>query len=212
MKIRNLWIAFGVAHFALPLAWAVKPGEEAPDLAMRDCSGSEVRLSAYLHKKYVAVLARAPETTLPAALLDDTSRRIEALNTVLLFLASDAPESRRFLENTPSATLFIDTGGVVRRVLSGQVLTGPELAAFVKLWQSGKVVFETSCARCHGADGDLSICEDVKRLAGIGKRLTEAEIRERLRIGQVNDRDVIVRGQIYSRLDVDAVVAYVAGL
>ncbi|MGA2593373.1 MAG: hypothetical protein ABSH32_25940 [Bryobacteraceae bacterium] len=61
MKIRNVWIAFAVAHCALPLAWAVKPGEEAPDLALRDCSGSEARLSAYLHKKYVAVLARAPE-------------------------------------------------------------------------------------------------------------------------------------------------------
>jgi len=32
----------------------------------------------------------------------------------------------------------------------------------------------------------------VKRLAGIGKRLTEAEIRERLRIGQVNDRYVLI--------------------
>jgi cytochrome c553 len=212
MKVRSLWIAFAVAHCALPLSWAVKPGETPPDLALRDRSGSEVRLSAYLHKKHVAVLARAPERPLPAAVLDDTCRRLDALNTVVLFLASDATENRRFLDNAPSATLFIDTDGVVRRVLPGQVLTGPELAAFVKLWQSGKIVFETSCARCHGAEGDLSTCEDVKRLAGIGRRLTEAEIRERLRMGEVNDRDVIIRGQIYSRLDVDAVVAYVAGL
>jgi hypothetical protein len=33
--------------------------------------------------------------------------------------------------------LFIDTGGVERRVLSGQVLTA-EFAALVKLWQSAR--------------------------------------------------------------------------
>jgi hypothetical protein len=73
-------------------------------------------------------------------------------------------------------------------------------------------VFNATCARQHGEDGDLHTCEDVKPLVGIGRRLTEAQIRERLRIGEVNHRDLMIRGRIYNRMEADAVIAYVAGL
>lgn len=212
MDIRKWWVAFVVSNCALPLAWAVKPGEVAPDLTLRDCSGAEVRLSAYRHKRHAAILAQPPGAAMAAAVLDDTCRGLDALGFAVLFLASDAEENRKFLENTPTASLLVDPDGVVRRVLPGRVLAGADLSAFVRQWQSGKIVFDTSCARCHGEDGALHICEDVKPLVGIGKRLTEAQIREKLRIGEINDRDLLIRGQIYSRQDVDAVIAYIAGL
>jgi cytochrome c553 len=200
MHIRKWWLAFAAASCALPADWAVKPGEAAPDLAVRDCSGAETRLSAFRQKKPVALLAQAP----PVSVLGDTCRQLDALGFAVL-LSSDAAAAR-------AATLLIDAGGTVRRVLPGKVLTGAELAAFVRLWQSGKTVFEATCARCHGEDGDQHTCEDVKPLAGIGQRLTEAQIRERLRIGEINDRDLLIRGQIYTRHEVDAVIAYIAGL
>lgn len=212
MKFRDWWIWFAAAACALPLAWALQPGAAAPDLALRDRSGNEVRLSAYRQKKHLALLVPAPGIALATAILDDSSRRLAALDTVVLLLAGDTEASRKLLENAPSATVLIDSEGVVRRVLLGRVLTGSDLAEFVGRWQSGKAVFKAACARCHGEDGDLHICEDVKPLAGIGKRLTEVQIRERLRIGEINDREVLIRGQIFNRQEVDVVITYVASL
>jgi hypothetical protein len=212
VKFRDWWIWFAAATCALPLAWAMKPGEAAPNLTLRDRNGVEVRLSAYRQKKHVVVLAQTARAALTGAVLDDTCRRLAALDAVVLFLTGDTEENREFLENAPSATVLVDSGGVVRRVRSGRTLTGPDLAEFVRLWQSGKVVFRAACVRCHGEAGDLQICEDVKPLVGIGKRLTEAQIRERLRIAEVNDREVLIRGQIFNRQEVDGVIAYVASL
>jgi hypothetical protein len=212
MKIRQLWIGFFLTDCTLLLAWAARPGEPAPDLALRDCRGVEVRLSAYRQKKQVAVLVQAPGASQVPEVLDETCRRLEALDTVVLFMASDADANREFLENVSAATVLIDSGGVVRRVLPGRTLTGPDLANFVKLWLNGKGVFSARCARCHGEDGDSTICLDVKPLVGIGTRMTEAQIRERLHPGELNDRELLIRGEFYSRPDVEAVIVYVAGL
>ncbi len=212
MTFRDWWIWFAAANCALPLAWAVKPGEAAPDLAVRDRHGVEVRLSAYRQRKHVVLLAQAPGAALSTAILDDTCRQLAALDSAVLFLPRDTEANRKFIESAASATVLIDSGGMVRRVLPGRVLTGSDLAGFVRLWQSGKTVFTAACARCHGEEGDLRIREDVKPLAGIGKRLTEAQIREMLRIGVINDRDLLIRGQIFNPQEVDAVIAYVASL
>jgi hypothetical protein len=85
----------------------------------------------------------------------------------VLVLAGDAAENRRLLEIDTPATLLFDPNSVVRRILPGRALTGPDLTGFVKLWEFGKTVFNTECARCHGEEGDLHICEDVKPLVGI---------------------------------------------
>jgi hypothetical protein len=212
VKLRDWWIGFAAANCALPLAWAVKPGEPAPDLALRDCRGAEVRLSDYRRKKHAVVLAQAPGVAPATGVDDDACRRLAALDSVALFLPGDAEAKRDFLGSARSATLLIDSEGVVRRALPGRVLTGPDLAGFVELWLSGKTVFSSACARCHGQDGDSNICLDVKPLAGIGRRLSETEIRERLRPGVVNDKDMLIRGQIFSRQEVDAVIVYIAGL
>lgn len=211
MQIGKYFAALALAQCAVPLGWAVKAGEAVPDVALRDCSGAPVRLSAYREQKSVIILAEGPGAKLAPALLNDACRDLAPLDTVVLVLAADAAENQRPLEVAPPATLLVDSSGVLRRVLPGRALTGPDLAGFVKHWQFGKTVFHATCARCHGDDGDLHICEDVKPLAGIGRRLTEAQIREKLRMAEVND-EFVIRGEFFTRQEVEAVIAYVAGL
>jgi hypothetical protein len=211
MYIRKYWAALALAHCALPLGWAVKLGDAVPDVSLRDCSGAEVRLSAYHQKRHAVVLVEAPGAKLAPAVLDDACRDLAARDTVVLVLAGEAAENRRLLETDPPATLLVDPGGVVRRILPGRALTGPDLAGFVKLWEFGKTVFNAECARCHGEEGDLHICEDVKPLVGIGRRFTEAQIREKLRMAAIND-EYLIRGQMFTKQEVDAVIVYVAGL
>lgn len=57
----------------------------------------------------------------------------------------------------------------------------------------------------------MHICEDVKPLVGIGRRFTEAQIREKLRMAAIND-EYLIRGQMFTKQEVDAVIVYVAGL
>ena len=66
--------------------------------------------------------------------------------------------------------------------------------------------------RLHRAARVSTICLDVKPLVGIGRRLSEAQIREKLHPGELNDRELLIRGEFYSRPDVEAVIVYVAGL
>ena len=212
MKTRQLWLGFFLANSGLMLAGALRLGEPAPDLALRDCQGAEVQLTAYLHKKNVAVLAHVPGAKPAMAILDETCRKLDALSTAVLFLETAGEANRKFLDNSSAATVLIDSNGAVRRILPGETLTGADLARFAQLWLTGQSVFTTRCARCHGEDGANNICWDVKPLAGIGKRLSEAQIRARLRAAEINERDVVIRGEFYSRADIDAVIVYVAGL
>ena len=209
MKVR-CWMALAAASCALSPGAAIAPGDPAPDLVVRDASGAAVRLSAYREKKHVALLA-IPSGHAAAADWQDTGKRLAALDTVLLFLTNDSEASRKFLGDSASATLLIDRAGIVRRRLDGRVLSGAELEQFVDLWVSGKTYFIAYCARCHGEDGDSTLCVTTP-LVGVGKKLSPEQIRESLRIGEVNDREVIIRGEIVKRSQLDAIIAYVGGL
>ncbi|SPE40531.1 exported hypothetical protein [Candidatus Sulfopaludibacter sp. SbA3] len=197
MNIR-FWLAAAAACCAFSLDAALVPGEPAPDLVVRDVAGTTVRLSAYRQKKHIALLV-APPDRLPTADWAGTERRLAALDTVVLF------------NDGPAATLLIDQTGVVRRVLTGSVLTGTGLTDFVELWQSGKAWFAGYCARCHGADGEDTWC-DQKPLTGVGQRLSPTQIRETLNMWEVNDQEVIIRGERIKRPQVDAIIVYVSSL
>ena len=211
MQIRTCCIALALAHCALPVGWAVKLGESVPDAAVRDCSGAELRLSPYQRQKNAVILAEAADFVLSPSVLSETCRDLAALDTLVFRLSGDAAEIRRFLGTDPPATLLVDPLNMVRRLLPGRALTGPDLARFVKVWQFGRIVFNAECARCHGEDGAMGTCEDVKPLVGIGRRLTEAQIRERLRMAPVNDQ-YLIRSQFFTKEEVDSVIVYVAGL
>jgi len=211
MEIRKYWAALALAHFALPLAWAVKLGEAVPDVSVTDCSGANVRLSPYQHQKNAVILVEAAGVGLAPSVLRETCRDLAALDTPVFLLAGDAAENRRFLGTDSQATLLIDPLNMVRRMLIGRALTESDLARFVKVWQFGRTVFNAECARCHGEDGELRTCEDVKPLVGIGRRLTEPQIREKLRMAPINDQ-YLIRSQFFTKEEVDAVVIYVAGM
>jgi mono/diheme cytochrome c family protein len=110
------------------------------------------------------------------------------------------------------STYLIDKTGTVRRSLAGLAPGAREMEEFVSVWQLGQGVFESSCARCHGPDGALDICLDVKPLVGIGHRLSQTEIRERLRMAELNPDQFLIRSQFFKKAEVEAVIAYISGL
>ena len=65
--------------------------------------------------------------------------------------------------------------------------------------------------RCHGEDGDNTACVD-KVLTGVGRRLSPEQMRDALHIGEVNDREVVVRGEMIQRFQLDAILVYVNSL
>jgi cytochrome c553 len=195
----NIRFLMGVAAVccAFALEAPMVPGEPAPDVVVRDASGTAVRLSTYRQKKHVALLAVPPGRA--AADWADTERRLAALDTVALF------------ESGPAATVLIDPAGVVRRILTGRVLSGAELGHFVELWQSGKRSFAAYCARCHGEEGDSTLCVD-NALTGVGQRLSPEEIRAKLNIGELNDRQVLIREMRIPRDELEGIIVYVKSL
>ena len=76
----------------------------------------------------------------------------------------------------------------------------------------GRASYQTACARCHGEDGDWDHYPGIKKVGGIGKRLTQKEILERLRPLEITPDEIAVRGHILSRKDLDELITYVASL
>ncbi len=138
--------------------------------------------------------------------------RLSKRDADLLIVPPQPGQERQGLEPLAPATLLVDSGGVVRRIEPGLLLESAKLEEFVEQWRLGREVFLVSCARCHGDDGALQSCEDVKPLTGIGNRLTPAQVYERLRAGELGELDVLIRGRFHKRKEVEAVVVFVRGL
>jgi len=202
MWIRLSLIGLAALNLLAAQEQLVRLGRPAPELRVSDVRGNEAMLSEYRGKSVVVLMAGGETEGRLAEIRRESQRRLGKLDTEVVSLTG-AKEA---------ATILVDAGGVVRRVLAGRVLAGGEVVDFVSVWREGKAVFEASCARCHGVDGALDICLDVKPLVGIGRRYTAAEIREKLRIGELNEEQVMVRGQFYKRAEVEAVLAYISGL
>jgi mono/diheme cytochrome c family protein len=205
------YVAVTIAAGLVAIAYAVEPGDPVGDVVVRDRSGAQVQLFAYRQKKMVALLVERPDATLSREALDDAGRRLAPLGCVVARLDSDSAGSRALLGRTAAATILIDRDGVVRRILAGRALAGAELAGFAELWLTGKTWFGVYCARCHGDDGESTLCTE-KPLAGVGRRMPLERIRESLRIGEVNDREVVIRGEIIRRERLEALLVYVGGL
>lgn len=207
------WIPSAVGLPLLLLAASELPirlGAPAPDWTVETVSGRQTTLLQHLREKKrdAVVLAPGGDGRLQRAELEDRARRLAQRDVELIVLPPGFSAGR--LE-TP-ATILIDSGGAVRRIEPGRLLAGKELEEFVDQWRLGRDVFLTSCARCHGDDGALEICGDVKPLTGIGNRLTAQQVYERLRVGELGESDVLIRGRFYKRKEVEAVVVFVRGL
>jgi len=86
------------------------------------------------------------------------------------------------------------------------------VAQLVEQWQRGKFSYQLACARCHGEDGNSEDYPYIKKLGGIGKRMSRDEIRDRLRAVTITREEISVRSHLFSRRDLDALLIYVAGL
>jgi mono/diheme cytochrome c family protein len=119
---------------------------------------------------------------------------------------------RCVVEKTPAmsgAVILLDAAGVVRAVAPAR--TDP--AALFERWRMGKALFEQACARCHTEDGaDEFYSYNIKRLRGIGNRLSHAEILERTNPVPMGPNQFSIRAFLYSKEELDALITYVAGL
>lgn len=214
--MRGLVIAAFAALVALCAAadFPVQLGAPVPDWRVETASGKPGSLAPHLRqsRRETVVLAPRAGESLSRALLQAAAARLAARDVDLLIVPPQPGQDRRGLESLAPATLLVDSGSVVRRIEPGLLLDSGKLEEFVEQWRLGREVFLVSCARCHGDDGALQSCEDVKPLAGIGNRLTPAQVYERLRVGELGELDVLIRGRFHKRKEVEAVVVFVRGL
>lgn len=201
----------GLAALALASMQApVRLGAPAPEWVVEAAGGERVKLGDYLrqHRREAVVLAPRPGEPMPRARLEEDAKRLAGREAELLVLPPEQPAIG--LERP--AALLVDAGGAVRRIETGRLLAGRELEEFLDQWRLGRDVFLSACARCHGDDGSLEICGDVKPLTGIGNRLAPAQVYERLRPGELSGDQVLIRGRFHKRKEVEAVVVFVRGL
>ena len=107
--------------------------------------------------------------------------------------------------------LLVDEHGILRR--KGAVpATAAQAVEFVREWDQGKVIFHNHCARCHGEDGQDTTYPYIRRLAGIGNRLSPAQIRERLHPTVVGPNYITVRGESFTARELEQLIVFLAGL
>ncbi len=106
-------------------------------------------------------------------------------------------------------TFLIDKAGWIRRIERNvQPETHAEdLIDLMKKWQTGRAIYSVHCARCHGDDGNETGYPDIKKLGGIGNRLTTpAQIIKATATSGLVDLDAI------GPKNLEALAIYVGGL
>jgi cytochrome c553 len=106
------------------------------------------------------------------------------------------------------AAVLIDGNGFVRRMIrrgsDGAFATAVQ--ADVKAWIHGQAIYDSQCARCHGADGLDTTYQGSKSLGGLGRRTNEAGILE------LTERTGVVDLSGLTAEQRRALAVYVAGL
>jgi mono/diheme cytochrome c family protein len=182
----------------LPVVWLLALAYAAQDEMVWNARGEALRLTDAWKQSRVALLSLAECKSRRAILAQVDARLVDT--GVKAFCRATGGE-------TPSAQ-FIDSGGVVRRAFQGRA-ANETFEAFVediRAWFDGKAVYEGACARCHGADGNDTSYSGIKRLGGIGKRHSEAEIVHLAEMTGNNDLHAL------SEKDRRALGVYVSGL
>ena len=105
-------------------------------------------------------------------------------------------------------TFLIDKEGFIRRIERkvNPETHGEDLVLLMKRWQEGKKIYDAYCARCHGDDGNAEGYPSVKKLGGIGNRMTVEQIIE------ATAATGLVNLNQFSEEELKALAIYVAGL
>ncbi len=108
----------------------------------------------------------------------------------------------------PRISLLVDRDRIVRRVIRGGNAEehSKRVVREVRAWQSGRVIYEAQCARCHGSDGMDTGYPFIKSLGGIGNGHSEEEILRLTEATGLVDLNRLTAGER------TALAIYVAGL
>ena len=134
----------------------------------------------------------------------------DAWTTVQLSVADGV--RLKYLHSIQDAPRIVitDSRGAVRRVL--QVSSAEDVLRIIGAIRDGRETYRFACARCHGEDGNDDSYAYIRKLGGIGARLTADQIAARLHPLPMGGSGFAVRGYMLTRERLDALVAYVAGL
>lgn len=214
MRTRHWAVLACFTALAASASQPVRLGAPAPDWTVESASGKPASLSRHLQQRRrdAVILALQQGQPLSRAELEKAAAALAQHDSDLLVLPPQSDGGRPGLGPAAPATILVDSRGIVRRIEPGRLLAGKKLGEFVDQWRLGREVFLTACARCHGDDGSLQVCGDVKPLTGIGNRLTPAQVYDRLRVGELSQHEVLVRGRFHKREEIEAVVVFVRGL
>ena len=105
--------------------------------------------------------------------------------------------------------LVLDRGKTRRRI---ELHNTADLEALADSYDDGQLSFLIACARCHGTDGNNEGYLSIKKLGGIGSRLSAPVIRTKLNAVPMGGDRVSVRSHIFTIQQLNALVEYVAGL
>lgn len=183
--MRTVVFAFCSLLLALNAEQLTAPelGRKAPDYPVTAPGGNQIRLS-------------------------------EALNGAKLFLvffdAREAPQDLPKIDRITTsrgapkgiAAVLVDGDRVVRRIFR----SGSDIAAGLESWEIGRQIYDSQCARCHGADGADTSYPNTKPLAGLGRKHSEEKIVE------LTEATGVVDMSRLSEADRRGLGAYVAGL
>jgi cytochrome c553 len=195
-------------------------GQPAPDFLL---PGTSERLTSVCAGQSV-LLVFGPADDTPAA---EAARSIAAVESKLrarharavLVDATSESVRRAYLRSesggaTASIVFLIDHARILRRVLAvpAPASVGASLLEMRSIYEAGKQGFESACVRCHGDDGDDDGYPNIRKLSGIGNRLTQGEITEHLHPLTLSPDQISVRTFIFSKTNLEALVLYVSGL
>ncbi len=197
----------------------VRLGEIAPDILL---PGTGERLSTACKQQIVALVFLPPDARAAAevtqSVTDMRSRGRFAGGMSAMIDPSSEDVRRGYLWKAANGVIvfLIDQSRALRRVsyipAAASDSAGRRLLEMFESFQRGKLVYESACARCHGADGKHDEYAHIKTLGGIGNRLTPRELTERVRPVPLGSETFSVRTSVLSRKDLDSLVLYVAGL
>jgi mono/diheme cytochrome c family protein len=126
--------------------------------------------------------------------------------TVVLLSAAEAVQLG-YIGSTADAPVlvFTDAKSKIRRIAAGA-----DAPRTLSLLHDGKQTFHFACVRCHGVDGENDSYLSIRKLGGIGTRLTLEQIRARIYPLPIGSAGFSVRGHVLTREQLDALIAYIA--
>jgi hypothetical protein len=189
-------------------------GERVPDFTLPDGAGRLRQLRDLTGGKLAVLLFTGGSA--PRENLSDAATKLEPLGSVLVTVATASPRfptlydgggavTRRFTTRPPTAFL-IDGDGILRGFTDA---SSPDaVVSLVEQWTAGRRAFLSACIRCHEDES----YPRLKALHGIGNRLTQEQILERMFPVPLGQEHISIRSHVFRRGEVDALLRYVAGL